>query len=545
VRQEEEKKVTFNSPKPVLQPSLESSNKPTAGQKGVKPFLQLSPIAHYKTVPIAPVIECKLDITEENPDFARSISERLQILVPNRFMAAMLTGEAFFGSHLLSFFLIILSLCAIGIFLGLSMNYMSSKIDRNREEDDNFIMSHDTLKTNDSNVESPSFMQSVSYLLQYPGKNLYEQCTKFCTTSIVDTSSVTISEKFGTLKDREEQEHYGRGEHKEEFSGEETDSYIFPNLRSTSAYESSKSSSSESGSNVPDENIVLGQWSQVREIERLKEMGMIPSEKAVEATTRLFSPYIDVNVEEKSDVETHIDPMALNQYHEDSMASLSFTVVHPSLSPENSLASVSSTVVHSSISPVRTITNKRYKSIYPFDGNGVIYFLNSLESPKVRVKMSTVFAGSEIDIISQSSKFNATYTENEVNSWVALDLGQGRRLIPTHYCIRHGAASQGNALRNWQLRARVRENDNWEILKEHVNDNTLSDKPLSTAKWEIQLPLSAEVDTVANSEKGEEEAIVAKGYRYFLVLQTDINSSNNNCLFISGIEFDGFLSERQ
>jgi hypothetical protein len=168
-----------------------------------------------------------------------------------------------------------------------------------------------------------------------------------------------------------------------------------------------------------------------------------------------------------------------------------------------------------------------------------------MENPKVRVKMSTVFAGSEKDIISQSSKFNSTYTENEVNSWVALDLGQGRRLIPTHYCIRHGASVRGNALRNWELRARVRENDNWEILKVHVNDDALSEEPWSTAKWEIQLPLWAEVDSVVNLETGEEENIVSKGYRYFLILQTSINSSNNNCLFIGGIEFDGFLSERE
>jgi hypothetical protein len=527
VRQEEEKKETFNLPKPVQLPSIESPNNPSAGQKEVK----LSPIVQHMTAPIA-VIECKSNITEENPNFTRSISERLQAFVRNGFIATMLTGEALFGLYFLAFFLITLCLCAIGIFLSLPMmKYMSSKIDRNREEDGNFIMSYNTFNKTDSNVESLSFMQSVSYVLQYSGKNLYEQCTKFCTTSSGYTSSVdTISEKFGTLKDREEQEYNGREELKEDFSGEETNSYIFPNLGSTSTYESSKSFSSELGSNVPDENIVLGQWSHpnrlVREIERLKEMGMTPSDKTEEATT-ISSPYIDVNVEEKSDVETHIDPISLNPYHEKSMDSLSSTVVHPS------------------ISPVRTVTDKRFKSLYPFDGNGVIYYLNSLESPKVRVKMSTVFAGSEISIISQSSKFNATYTENEVNSWVALDLGQGRRLIPTHYYIRHGAASQGNALRNWELRARVRENDNWEILKTHVNDNTLSNKPSSTAKWEIQLPLWAEVDTVVNLERVVEETTLTKGYRYFLVLQTGLNSSTNNCLFISGIEFDGFFSERK
>ena len=39
-------------------------------------------------------------------------------------------------------------------------------------------------------------------------------------------------------------------------------------------------------------------------------------------------------------------------------------------------------------------------------------------------------------------------------SWVAVDLGKGRRLVPTRYCIRHGASGRGNAIRNWELRAR-------------------------------------------------------------------------------------------
>lgn len=98
-------------------------------------------------------------------------------------------------------------------------------------------------------------------------------------------------------------------------------------------------------------------------------------------------------------------------------------------------------------------------------------------------------------------------------------------------------------MRNWELRARVRENDNWDILKVHENDEALSDVPFSVAKWEIPLLPLAEVASVIKLEKGEDETNVVEGYRYFLILQTDINSSNNNCLFIGGLEFYGLLSE--
>lgn len=505
----EEKKVKFESRKP----SLESFHKftPASGEKKesfgwnsiVSPNPSLQPS-------LDPIPECKSNIT------TRSISERFHVFIRNGFMAAMLTGEELFGLY-------VSCLSAIGIFLTLLMvKYVSSKINRNRKVNGKFIMSYDTLKKSDSNAENPSFMQSVSYVLQNSGKNLYEQCTKFCATRhAFDADSVNnISENFRALKNREEQEYHDREEEKEEFWGH-SESY--------SASESFESFSSELGSNVPDANIVCGQWSQLCEIGSLREMGMRQSGKADEATA-ISSPYVDVTVEEKSDNETRngaeMNLMSLDPYYESSMNSLSSTVVHPS------------------VSPVSTVTNKSYKSTYPFDGNGIINYLTSMEKYKVRVKMSTVFAGSEKDIISQSSKFDSTYTENEVNSWVALDLGQGRRLIPTNYYIRHGASVRGNALRNWQLRARVRENDNWEILNVHVNDNTLSEEPWSTAKWEIQLPLWAEVHRVINLEKAEEESPVSKGYRYFLILQTSINSSNNNCLFIGGIEFDGFLSER-
>ena len=108
----------------------------------------------------------------------------------------------------------------------------------------------------------------------------------------------------------------------------------------------------------------------------------------------------------------------------------------------------------------------------------------------VRAKMSTVFMGSESTVIAHATHdvglhSMPNYTRNEVKSWCAIDLGTGRRLIPTQYCIRHGASSAGNAMRNWELRAREKDTDRWDVLKIHVDDDKLSDIPTSVALWDI------------------------------------------------------------
>lgn len=247
-----------------------------------------------------------------------------------------------------------------------------------------------------------------------------------------NNSTITVvSEKTGVYKDREDHEH---GEEEKE------DPSSISSSGSAFAYhENFTSLSSEIGSKTSEANIVFGQWSQVREIERLKEMGMTQSD-TTEEFTAIPSPddepigtVTHVQFEEKSEMITHIstemkekDLMSVNLYHDLSMDSLNSTTAYPS------------------VSPTRIVTNKTFKCVYPFDGNGVISYLTSTEIPKVRVKMSSVFQGSEVNIISRSSENDATYTENEVNSWVALDLGNGRRLVPTCYCIRHGASSPGN-----------------------------------------------------------------------------------------------------
>ena len=44
----------------------------------------------------------------------------------------------------------------------------------------------------------------------------------------------------------------------------------------------------------------------------------------------------------------------------------------------------------------------------------------------------------------------SSVTNSEANSWMSVDLGAGRALCPSHYCLRHDNYS-GYTLRHWTL----------------------------------------------------------------------------------------------
>jgi hypothetical protein len=58
--------------------------------------------------------------------------------------------------------------------------------------------------------------------------------------------------------------------------------------------------------------------------------------------------------------------------------------------------------------------------------------------------------------------------------WVAVDLGKGRLLSPTHYCLRQGGgpSSQTQGVRNWELQG-SEDGVEWHTLKRHMVDSSL------------------------------------------------------------------------
>jgi hypothetical protein len=147
--------------------------------------------------------------------------------------------------------------------------------------------------------------------------------------------------------------------------------------------------------------------------------------------------------------------------------------------------------------------------------------------------MSSIYKGSVHNVVEQKRSVMPNYSNNTKRSWVAVDLGKGRRLIPTRYCIRHGASGRGNALRNWELRAREKDTDGWTVLRAHYNDDAISELPYSAAAWKLRPP---------KTDKGERTWMDTAGFRYYLILQLGPNSSGNDCFFIGGMELYGTLT---
>lgn len=235
----------------------------------------------------------------------------------------------------------------------------------------------------------------------------------------------------------------------------------------------------------------------------------------------------------------------------------SFEVMTVFDSLSDSVSTATSTNVSPSYTTERHVNVKTFICSYPFDQNGIISYLTSVPGvhkgkSAVRAKMSSIFLGSEMTILTQSLDHPGlhsfpNYTQNEANSWCAIDIGSGRRLMPTQYCIRHGASSTGNALRSWELRGRERENEEWDVIKAHANDETLSSTPMSVALWDIEQKnfkkrvneLETDIKVVGDAARSD-----LKAYRYFLLLQTAVNSSGNHCLFVGGMELYGVLTEK-
>eukprot|EP00656_Telonema_subtile_P028037 TRINITY_DN3028_c0_g3_i2.p1 TRINITY_DN3028_c0_g3~~TRINITY_DN3028_c0_g3_i2.p1 ORF type:complete len:158 (-),score=25.25 TRINITY_DN3028_c0_g3_i2:338-811(-) len=91
-------------------------------------------------------------------------------------------------------------------------------------------------------------------------------------------------------------------------------------------------------------------------------------------------------------------------------------------------------------------------------------------------------------------------TDLEHNPWMSVDLGEGRSLVPGHYCLRHGS-EPSNVLRYWMLQG-SQDGQEWHTLRLHENDETLREPG-----WAVEA-----------------------GERSCLVLQHGLNSSSE-CFF--------------
>ena len=184
-----------------------------------------------------------------------------------------------------------------------------------------------------------------------------------------------------------------------------------------------------------------------------------------------------------------------------------------------------------------------FKYTYDFDENGALYYIGTLGKKYIyrnphELNLVTAFASSiskgEVGDFVGRNLVNLR-TENEEFSFLGVDLGQNRRLIPSAYSIRNRNSST-HVLLCWELEGsndkinfevldtRIFWSENYDINKKLERERNLLIEPGCTSTWGI-------------SRKIREK--FPEGFRYFLIKQIDKNSNGSFNLTNSGFELYG------
>ena len=117
------------------------------------------------------------------------------------------------------------------------------------------------------------------------------------------------------------------------------------------------------------------------------------------------------------------------------------------------------------------------------------------------------------------------YTSRKPNSWMAVDLKAGRRLIVNHYALRNcrGANTSKWTLRNWELQGADSLDGPWTTLRRHDDDQTIGQEAKSfAAAWAVE---------------------AAQPFQVFRIHQHGQNAADGDGLACAGIELYGTLIE--
>ena len=188
--------------------------------------------------------------------------------------------------------------------------------------------------------------------------------------------------------------------------------------------------------------------------------------------------------------------------------------------------------------------NPIFKYTYDFDENGALFYLGT-KGKKVQYRnphilnIVTAFASSlskgQVSDFVGRNLVNLR-TENEENSFLGVDLGENRALVPTAYSLKN-RNSATHVMLCWNLEA---SNDkiHFEILDTRIFSN--EENPQIHQKLERERNLLKEpgcTSTWGISKKIKEK--FPDGFRYFLIKQIDRNSNGSYNLTNSGFELYG------
>jgi hypothetical protein len=174
-----------------------------------------------------------------------------------------------------------------------------------------------------------------------------------------------------------------------------------------------------------------------------------------------------------------------------------------------------------------------------FDTNGALYhistkggkceYTNPHSSGEVIVAMSSVdsddaeFAAPERFVMHEHDGEAINMTNEQPGQWMRVDLGEGRSLVPNHYCLRHGSYDGGFRMLSWRLEG-SHDSSAWATLREHEQDDSLPNQGYGVADWAVE---------------GVEEA-----YRYFRIVMAGPSSDDGLALRCAGIELYGEFRDR-
>lgn len=131
--------------------------------------------------------------------------------------------------------------------------------------------------------------------------------------------------------------------------------------------------------------------------------------------------------------------------------------------------------------------------------------------------------GSASDILNCDSPGKESGTREEKHPWWCVDLGENRRLIVTHFALRHGRKDgRQSVLQKWEFQGSI-DGEQWEDIKYNCG----------TPKFVKPSPFFKDRRTVQGK---------VKAFRYFRILQTDRNLSGRFGIYLSGLELYGLLT---
>lgn len=172
------------------------------------------------------------------------------------------------------------------------------------------------------------------------------------------------------------------------------------------------------------------------------------------------------------------------------------------------------------------ITNIEYTNNPNNEFNGIVSYLLA-KGITINVTSSSVFGGSEKNVIDFSNKNESYNSMSQPNTWVLYDFKE-RKVKPSHYTIMsdHWIDSLPGRFRpqSWVIEG-SNDKQYWTKLDVHLNDKSLDSQSV------------IKTFSIQNNNNNEY-------FQYLRIRQTDINTGGDHILRFSSLEYFGSIIEK-